>query len=77
MDSQIEEGREFDIEEAEEISLLLKNEITKEQISQLRDLSMEAKDKSYSPYSKFRVGSCLLTVEGEIITGNKEINILN
>jgi len=29
----------------------------------------EAKEFSYSPYSKFRVGAALLTVDGQIIKG--------
>jgi hypothetical protein len=73
MDSLLEEGREFNIEEAEEISKLLNNEITTDQIKQLRDLSIESKDTSYSPYSKFRVGCALLTEDGKIFTGNDKI----
>ncbi len=37
-----------------------------------RDLilkAMEAKEKSYSPYSNFKVGAAILTEEGEIFTG--------
>ncbi|KAI5305269.1 hypothetical protein KEM56_004845 [Ascosphaera pollenicola] len=31
--------------------------------------SNKAKDNSYCPYSKFRVGCCILTVSGEFISG--------
>lgn len=35
----------------------------------LNKLAIEAANKSYSPYSKFRVGAALLTTDGEIIIG--------
>ncbi|HWF18389.1 MAG TPA: cytidine deaminase [Verrucomicrobiae bacterium] len=31
--------------------------------------AMEARERAVAPYSKFKVGAALLTVEGEIITG--------
>lgn len=31
--------------------------------------AIEAKEKSYSPYSKFKVGAALLSSDGEIFTG--------
>ena len=31
--------------------------------------AVEAKNNSYSPYSKFRVGAALITEDGEIFTG--------
>ncbi|XP_043917707.1 cytidine deaminase-like [Protopterus annectens] len=31
--------------------------------------SLEAKEKSYSPYSRFRVGAALMTQDGKIFTG--------
>ncbi|MGB9840495.1 cytidine deaminase [Thermovenabulum sp.] len=37
-----------------------------------RDLiskALEAKDKAYAPYSKFKVGAAILTKEGKIYTG--------
>lgn len=38
-------------------------------LEQLITKSFEAKEKAYSPYSKFRVGAAILTESGEIITG--------
>ena len=32
-------------------------------------LAIDALDNSYSPYSNFRVGACLVTPEGEVFTG--------
>lgn len=39
------------------------------EIEKLISKANEAKQLSHSPYSKFRVGASLLTVENEIITG--------
>lgn len=39
------------------------------ELQQLYSLAMEARTFSYSPYSKFRVGACLLTPDGKYITG--------
>ena len=38
-------------------------------IQKLVDKAIEAKEHSYSPYSKFRVGCSLLTQDGQIYTG--------
>ncbi|KNE60166.1 cytidine deaminase [Allomyces macrogynus ATCC 38327] len=43
--------------------------ITDEQRDTLIAMAAEAKTKSYSPYSKFRVGAALLTKSGNIYTG--------
>lgn len=43
--------------------------MTPAQRSELITLSKKARDASYSPYSKFRVGCALLTTSGEFITG--------
>ena len=43
----------------------------------IRDLMKEAfaaRDKSYSPYSKFRVGAALLLENGEVISGSNQEN---
>lgn len=45
-------------------------EQTPQLLKKLIQKSFEAKEKAYSPYSKFRVGAALLTDSGEIITGN-------
>jgi cytidine deaminase len=36
---------------------------------QLVSLAIEAKEKAYVPYSKFRVGAALLTKSGKVYTG--------
>ncbi len=36
---------------------------------ELLKIAKEAKSKSYCPYSKFKVGACLLTKSGKIYTG--------
>ena len=38
-------------------------------LQKLFSLAMEARDYSYCPYSRFRVGACLLTESDEFITG--------
>lgn len=43
--------------------------VTKTELENLRDKSLSARDFSYSPYSKFRVGAVLLTESGEWIQG--------
>lgn len=41
-----------------------------EQIKLLVEKAVEAKENSYSPYSKFRVGCALQTTDGKLYTGN-------
>lgn len=43
--------------------------VTPQQFAELRKKALEARELSYSPYSKFRVGCCLLTNDGEYVTG--------
>ncbi|KAF8329362.1 cytidine deaminase [Cantharellus anzutake] len=43
--------------------------LSSEQRSQLISAAFEAREKSYSPYSKFRVGASLLAATGQIIKG--------
>jgi cytidine deaminase len=43
-------------------------------IASLMNKAMEARQKSYSPYSKFSVGAALLLENGEIITGSNQEN---
>lgn len=38
-------------------------------LNEMIDLANSAKQNSYSPYSKFRVGCCLRTKSGKLITG--------
>jgi cytidine deaminase len=53
----------------------LKEYLTEEQISKMKQLSILAKEESYSPYSKFRVGCCLLTDDGKYFKGTNVENI--
>lgn len=41
------------------------------ELQKLFHLALEARTNSYSPYSKFRVGACLLTPTGEYIPGTR------
>lgn len=43
--------------------------ISTEQYETLKSKALTARNASYSPYSKFRVGCCVLTNSGEFITG--------
>jgi len=40
----------------------------------LMDLAIDARDRSYSPYSQFSVGAAVLLENGEIVTGNNQEN---
>ncbi len=50
-------------------SSLITVELTPALKATLLEKAAEAKQNSYSPYSKFRVGAALLTVSGEVYTG--------
>ncbi|KAF9973017.1 hypothetical protein BGZ73_003767 [Actinomortierella ambigua] len=43
--------------------------LTEEEIEELITKALDARTYSYSPYSKFRVGAALLTVDGKIFQG--------
>ncbi|KAK3825509.1 MAG: cytidine deaminase-like protein [Benniella sp.] len=43
--------------------------LSDKQIDELIDLCLAAREHSYSPYSKFRVGAALRTVDGKIYQG--------
>ncbi|KAK4055927.1 hypothetical protein OIO90_002920 [Microbotryomycetes sp. JL221] len=43
--------------------------LTNEQRETLIQKSLQARNGSYSPYSNFRVGACLLTTDGEFVQG--------
>src|ERR1700727_1513177 len=44
-------------------------------LDQLLKLAEQAAQKSYSPYSKFRVGAALRLTNGEIVTGTNVENV--
>ena len=46
-------------------------EDTPQLLDELIQKCFKAKEKAYSPYSKFRVGAALLTNSGQIFTGIK------
>ncbi|KAK2741788.1 hypothetical protein FQN57_005532 [Myotisia sp. PD_48] len=48
--------------------------LTASELDTLSKKATDAKDLAYCPYSKFRVGACVLTVTGEYITG---VNVEN
>lgn len=48
--------------------------ITSNQFDTLYSRSRAAKDRAYCPYSRFRVGSCILTDNGQFIDG---VNVEN
>lgn len=56
---------------------IIKNNLKKKMnLNQIEDLvtkAIQAKENSYSPYSKFRVGCSLLTLDDKIYTGNFRI----
>ena len=63
------EGRAFNINEFSELSKLTNGEVSVDELNKLVELSEKAKNNSYSPYSNFRVGCCLLTTEGQFVMG--------
>ncbi|CCE88861.1 Piso0_001650 [Millerozyma farinosa CBS 7064] len=49
-------------------------ELTDEQFAGLKEKCLKARETSYSPYSKFRVGCALITTTGETFTGTNVEN---
>ena len=49
--------------------------LSSEDISSLIEVSLEAKNFSYSPYSKFRVGCALRTTCGKVFKGCNVENV--
>lgn len=43
--------------------------IDADQRAKLRKMALDARNQSYSPYSKFRVGAAILTADGEYVLG--------
>ena len=44
-------------------------------VSTLMHKAMEARERAYAPYSRFKVGTAILLDNGEIITGNNQENV--
>ncbi len=61
--------------EIKKISENFNHTINSEKLLEMAQLSIKAKENSYSPYSKFRVGSCLLTAKGNLYLGTNVENI--
>jgi len=61
--------------EIEKIKENFNHTMTKEKLLEMAELSIKAKENSYSPYSKFRVGCCLLTAKGNLYLGTNVENI--
>jgi len=45
-----------------------------EEIQSLMDNAAEAREKAYTPYSKFQVGAAILLENGIVVTGNNQEN---
>ncbi|EKV11575.1 Cytidine deaminase, putative [Penicillium digitatum PHI26] len=43
--------------------------LTAQELTALSAKAIDAKATAYCPYSKFRVGACILTTSGELISG--------
>jgi cytidine deaminase len=65
------EGKVYDTTQYKQLTEDLKGEITLQQINNLAVKAETAKNQSYSPYSKFRVGCCLLSKKDEYFQGKK------
>lgn len=49
--------------------------ITAQELQTLSTKAIEAKAVAYCPYSKFRVGACILTASGEFVVGANVENV--
>jgi cytidine deaminase len=68
-------GKEFEITEIETLAKSTSEILTLQELNNLIDLSIQAKEHSYSPYSKFRVGCALITPDGKFIQGTNVENL--
>ncbi len=68
-------NKEYNISELHLISEDLNNLITNEELTKMVELTFQAKERSYSPYSKFRVGCCLISEEGKYFQGTNVENL--
>lgn len=51
------------------LTTLAMSEVTAQELEILSTKVIAAKEAAYCPYSKFRVGACLLTTSGEFVVG--------
>lgn len=64
------QGKEFGPnDDLEGLSKLTNGDVSIEEIKSAIELSIKAKENSYSPYSQFRVGCALITKEGKFYQG--------
>ena len=68
-------NKEYDISELHLITQDLNNLITNEELTKMVELTIQAKERSYSPYSKFRVGCCLISEDGKFFQGTNVENL--
>lgn len=47
----------------------MRKALTKDEEQQLLDAAQDVRERSYSPYSKFKVGAAVLTADGQIFQG--------
>jgi cytidine deaminase len=73
MIEQIIQKKIYTLDNIEEVSKM--TGLTNDEINKLFTLGEEARSKSYSPYSKFRVGSSLLTDSGKYFQGANVENV--
>lgn len=45
-----------------------------QEVQDLMNQAIEARDKAYAPYSKFKVGAAVLLDNGEVVTGSNQEN---
>lgn len=50
--------------------------VSKETVAKLIQLSHEAKEQTYCPYSKFRVGAAVLTLDNSVHTGKSHVKLV-
>jgi cytidine deaminase len=49
--------------------------LTSQQVAQLIETSIQARERAYAPYSKYKVGAALLGANGEVFTGCNVENV--
>lgn len=73
MIEQVLQKKVYTLENIDEVSKM--TGLTYDEINKLYTLGLEARNKSYSPYSKFRVGCSLLTDTGKYFQGANVENV--